>query len=66
VLGLLLEPGCTAADNDACAEDCTSSTTASVCVGGAAFAIDCTQYGFTECVKYINHPVTGKDYVECR
>jgi hypothetical protein len=65
-LAYCLEPGCTSADNDACAEDCTSSTVASVCVGGAPLAIDCTAYGFKECVKYINHPVTGKDYVECR
>jgi hypothetical protein len=43
-----VSPGC--GPSSSCTESCDSVTgTLSVCVGGAAYAIDCTQYGFSGC-----------------
>jgi hypothetical protein len=40
-------PGC--ALPSSCVESCDGLNTLTVCVGGAPFTIDCTQYGFTSC-----------------
>jgi hypothetical protein len=40
-------PGCSLASN--CTESCDGDHTLSVCVGGAPFTVDCTEYGFTSC-----------------
>ncbi|HEY4014780.1 MAG TPA: hypothetical protein VGM06_15660 [Polyangiaceae bacterium] len=46
---LCVSPGCTAAQAANCVESCDGANTITVCVGGAPYAIDCTQYGFGSC-----------------
>lgn len=58
-------PGCSPADESSCTESCVDATTMSVCVGGAPYSINCTDYGFAECVTYTD-PDGGNDYVACR
>ena len=46
--GYCVAPGCTAPPPSTCTESCNGNML-SVCVGGAPYNIDCTQYGFTGC-----------------
>jgi hypothetical protein len=46
-------PGCTMADTVACSESCKhDGTTASFCVGGSPYLVDCKRYGFKGCRSY--------------
>jgi hypothetical protein len=48
-----LAPGCTTAQSDACKESCDTTTgTATFCVGGAPYKVNCKAYGFNTCAKY--------------
>jgi len=58
-----LSPGCTA--DSTCDEKCLDDGHMQICVGGAPYSVDCTDYGFVGCVEYSNNPTTGKPYVEC-
>jgi hypothetical protein len=42
-----VSPGCSLSTS--CSESCDGAHTITACVGGAAYTIDCTQYGFTTC-----------------
>ncbi len=55
-----VSPGCTLASR--CTESCDGDHTLSVCVGGAPFAIDCTQYGFTSCGPFPADPSSPNVY----
>jgi len=62
--GYCLSPGCTG--ETVCDEKCLDDGSAQICVGSAAYNVDCTAYGFLGCVEYANHPTTGKNYVLCQ
>ena len=48
--GYCVAPGCSIPPPSTCTESCIGHTL-SVCVGGAPYNIDCTQYGFTGCTS---------------
>jgi hypothetical protein len=59
-----LAPGCTTAQSDACKESCDTTTgTATFCVGGAPYKVDCKTYGFNTCAKYTSTSLG--DFVAC-
>jgi hypothetical protein len=50
--GNCVAPGCTLDSANSCTESCDADgKTIHVCIGGAPYAIDCTQYGFSGCAK---------------
>jgi hypothetical protein len=64
-VGYCLAPGCSKEQYNSCTESCLADGTARVCVGGSPYVIDCTEYGFSRCAEYEDHPVTQGTYVIC-
>jgi len=61
-----LAPGCKAADVDSkCEESCSDDGThLTFCYGGAPITVDCTEYGFTQCVSDTDDD--GNPFAACR
>ena len=62
-----LAPGCKAADVDTkCVESCSADgSSLTFCYGGAPFTVNCTDYGFTQCLSDTDAD-TGQVYAACR
>jgi hypothetical protein len=57
--GYCVAPGCTESNAANCTESCgADGKTLGLCVGGAPFPLDCTQYGFAKCATAMDMSTT--------
>ena len=60
-----LAPGCKAADEGKCKESCSDDgSSLTFCYGGVPFTVNCTDYGFTQCLSDADQD--GKAFAACR
>lgn len=67
--GYCVAPGCTPLKVDQCVESCgADGTTLTFCYGGVPYSVDCTAYGFTQCMTgtYKNASEVDAPFAACR